>query len=161
MNRPKTYAWIASLATLGAILASVLLPRGGNPYVRGLGVLLLASAAVFIFIPFMLLRKYGALEAGESYQETRTVVDHGLYAITRHPQYLGYMLLAWGFAGLSQHWGTALLAVVSIVAFYGQAVKEEQYALTRFRCAYERYLRRVPRFNIVLGLIRLARDGER
>jgi hypothetical protein len=72
--------------------------------------------------------------------QTGAVVDRGVYAITRHPQYLGYMLLACGFALLSQHWLAILLAAVCVTCFYLQAVSEEEYCLAQLGSAYERYL---------------------
>ena len=120
---------------------------------------MLLLAGVFIFVPFYLLAKHGETKDGQTYMQARIVVDRGLYAITRHPQYLGYMFLACGFALLSQHWVTVLLAVVGVTFFYLQAVREERYCLAQLGEPYEQYLRRIPRFNIVLGMIRLARGG--
>jgi protein-S-isoprenylcysteine O-methyltransferase Ste14 len=160
LKRPKFFAWLASLVTISLILATQLLARGDNAYLRGAGVFLSALAAVFIFTPFVLLRKYGWAEDGKAYMQTRAVVDRGLYAITRHPQYLGYMLLACGFALLSQHWVAVLLAAVGVTLFYVQAVREERYCLAQLEELYQQYLRRVPRFNIVLGIVRLLQRSN-
>jgi protein-S-isoprenylcysteine O-methyltransferase Ste14 len=89
--------------------------------------------------------------------QTQAVVDRGLYAITRHPQYLGYMLLVAGFALLLQHWLSTILALMSIVFFYRQAMHEERYCLAKFGVWYEQYIMRVPRFNLVAGIVRLVR----
>ena len=91
--------------------------------------------------------------------QTDAVVDQGLYAITRHPQYLGYIFLACGFALLSQHWAAFLLAAAGSTFFYLQAVREERSCFARFGEPYEQYLWRVPRFNIVLGIVRLLQRG--
>ena len=152
---PVLFAWLASAATVALIVTIQFLPRGGNPYLRGTGVLVLLLAGVFIFKPFYLLAKYGKPRAGGTNLQSRQVVDRGLYAITRHPQYLGYSLLASGFALLSQHWAAILLAVIGITCFYIQAGHEEEAYLVQFGEPYARYQRRVPRFNIVLGLWRV------
>jgi protein-S-isoprenylcysteine O-methyltransferase Ste14 len=157
LESSKVVAWLAALATLGTILAPQFLERGDNVYLRGAGLLLLALAAVLIFSPFFLLRKHGQIEGDGTYMQTRIVVDEGLYAITRHPQYLGYMLLAWGFAALSQHWLTVLLAGVSTMLFYLQAAAEERTCLARLGEPYKQYLQRVPRFNLILGIVRRMR----
>jgi protein-S-isoprenylcysteine O-methyltransferase Ste14 len=136
------------------------LPRGDNRYLRGTGVFVLILAGVFAFAPFHALRKHGRTQHGKTYMETDAVVDQGLYSITRHPQYLGYMLLACGFALLSQHWVALLLAVVGVTLFYHQAVKEEKYCLDRLGEPYEQYLRRIPRFNVILGIVRLLRRSQ-
>jgi protein-S-isoprenylcysteine O-methyltransferase Ste14 len=159
LKLPKLFAWLASLVTVGTILVPQFLPRGDDLYLRGAGVFLLALAAVFIFTPFFLLKKYGRIEGGKTTMQTRAVVDQGLYAITRHPQYLGYILLAWGFAALSQHWLAVLLAAVGATFFYLQAVREERCCLSQFGERYEQYRQRVPRFNIILGMICLLQGG--
>jgi protein-S-isoprenylcysteine O-methyltransferase Ste14 len=93
--------------------------------------------------------------------QTDVVVDRGLYAVVRHPQYLGYILLGCGFALLSQHRVSVLLAVIAAVLFYAQAVAEERACLAEFGEPYARYCRRVPRFSVILGLFRLLRGGNR
>ena len=150
---PKLFAWLASAATVFLIVITQFLPRGDDPYLRGAGVSLLPVAGLFIFWPFYLLAKHGG--EGESYMQGRVVVDRGLYAITRHPQYLGYVFLACGFALLSQHWVAILLAVIGATFFYLQAVREERYCLAQLGEPYEQYLQRVPRFNFILGIVRL------
>jgi len=127
---PKLFAWIASVVVVSLIIITQFLPRGGNPYLRGAGVLVLLLGGVFIFAPFHLLTKYGRAEDGKPYMQANIVVDQGLYAVTCHPQYLGYMLLACGFALMSQHWITVLLAAAGLTFFYLQAVEEEKYCLT-------------------------------
>lgn len=102
--------------------------------------------------------KHGRAESGRSYLGTTVVVDHGVYAVVRHPQYLGYMMFAGGFALLWQHWGTLLLAAVAVLGFDRQAIGEEAYCLARFGEPYAQYCRRVPRYNLAVGLSRLARE---
>ena len=151
---PKLFAWLASAVTVSLIIVTQFLPRGDDPYLRGTGVFVLLLAGVFIFGPFYLLTKHGGKD-GQTYMQARIVVDRGLYAITRHPQYLGYVFLACGFALLSQHWVAVLLAVVGATFFYLQAVREERYCLAQLGEPYEQYLGRVPRFNLILGIIHL------
>jgi len=160
LKPPKLFAWLASVVTISLIVVTQFLPRGGNPVLRGAGVLVLLLAGVFIFVPFYLLARHGGKDGG-TYMQASVVVDRGLYAITRHPQYLGYILLACGFALLSQHWVALLLAAIGATFFYLQALREERYCLAQFGKPYEQYLRRVPRFNIVLGMIRFARGGKK
>jgi len=157
LRAPDLLAWLASLAAIGVIAANLLLPRGDNAYLRGGGVVALLLGAGFGFVPFVQLRKHGRAEDGQTYMATQAVADRGLYAVTRHPQYLGYMLLACGFGLLSQHWAALLLAAVTVVLFYRQAVEEERQCLDRLGEPYERYMRRVPRFNVFVGLARLVR----
>jgi protein-S-isoprenylcysteine O-methyltransferase Ste14 len=159
LKPPSFFAWLASPTVVSVMLVNLFLQRGDNPYLRGAGLMALVLASVFIFAPFFLLPKYGQSKDGATYMQTGAVADRGLYAITRHPQYLGYVLLAGGFALLSQHWLAVLLAVLGATFFYLQAMREERYCLAQFGEPYEQYIRRVPRFNIMLGLMRLLRRG--
>jgi len=152
---PKLLAWLAAVVTVTLVIAAQFLPRGDNPVLRGTGVFVLLLGGVFIFTPFYLLSKHGGGKADRTYMQAGKVVDQGLYAITRHPQYLGYMFLGCGFALLSQHRAAVLLAIVGNLLFYLQAVLEERYCLTQFGEPYAQYLRRVPRFNILLGILRI------
>jgi len=156
---PKLLAWFASLVTISLLLVAQFLARGDDPYLRGTGVFLLLMAGVFIFAPFYLLTKHGGKD-GQTYMQARIVVDQGLYAITRHPQYLGHMFFACGFALLSQHWVAVLLATVGATLFYMQALREERYCLAQLGEPYKQYLQRVPRFNLILGIIRLLRGSN-
>jgi protein-S-isoprenylcysteine O-methyltransferase Ste14 len=154
LGPPRLFAWLASLVTISLVSASQLLARGDNPYLRGAGVLVLLLAGVFVLAPFLALPGYGRTKQGSTYMQTTTVVDQGLYAISRHPQYTGYMLLACGFALLSQHRAASVLAILSVTLFYLQAVREEAYCLARLGEAYARYIQRVPRFNFLFGILR-------
>jgi protein-S-isoprenylcysteine O-methyltransferase Ste14 len=161
LKPPKLCAWIAAAATISLIIIIQFLPRGRDPYLRATGVFVLLLAGVFVFAPFYLLAKHGRRKDGQTYMQASIVVDRGLYAITRHPQYLGYTLLACGFSLLFQHWAVVLLAVVGATFFYLQAVREERYCLAEFGGPYEQYRQRVPRFNVILGIVRLLRGSGR
>jgi len=64
LKPPSLLAWLASLATVSLMLVNLFLPRGGNAYLRGAGAVLLVLSSVFIFAPFVLLRKHGRTEVG-------------------------------------------------------------------------------------------------
>lgn len=159
MSTPKTFAWLASLTLIGLIAAAVILPHGNSQLLKIAGVILLALAAALIFIPIFQLSKFGNKKDETNYMETTTVVDQGLYGIIRHPQYLGYMLMAIGFAGITQQWVIYLITVVTITFFYIQSVQEERHCTGRFSESYNDYLERVPRFNLFLGIWRKARKN--
>ncbi len=157
---PSLFAWLASASMVLLILAVEFLPHGNHQVLRITGITLLLVAAVFIFTPFYLLSKYGNKQDGQTYMQAGEVVQQSLYALIRHPQYLGYMLLACGFTLLSQHWVAILLASVSIVFFYIQASQEERHCLDQYGEPYARYLQRVPRFNLILGIWSILRGKE-
>ena len=136
-------------------IAVQFLSSGKDKILRSSGLLMLLVAVIFIFTPFYILTKHGGSKTGESYMQTNQVVYQGLYALTRHPQYLGYCLMVIGFALIWQHWETFLLAFTCVICFYVQAVLEERYCRNKFGDPYAAYLQRVPRFNIFVGLWRV------
>ncbi len=148
------YSKVASVLLVILLFLTIFLPERENPYLRAAGVLTLILAALFIFLPFYYLSRYGQPVKGDTYLQSNQVVDHGPYAIVRHPQYLGYSLLGCGFAILRQNWVIVLLAVFGTVFFYLQAVEEEKICLSRFGDDYAKYSQHVPRFNFILGLMR-------
>jgi len=148
------YSQIASVLLVVLLFLTIFLPERENPYLRVAGVFTLALATIFVLLPFYYLSRFGQPAKGETYLQTRQVVNRGPYAIVRHPQYLGYSLLGCGFALLRQHWVIILLAVLGTVFFYLQAVEEEKICLARFGEDYAQYSLHVPRFNFILGMMR-------
>lgn len=135
--------------------------RGTNDVLHTVGTIVLLSSPLFMFAPFYLLKRYGHLATGARFFETTRVVDRGLYAIMRHPQYFGYILLVLGFTLHSQHYSTAIIGGAAILLFYIQSVREERFCVERLGAEYVDYMRRVPRFNILLGSLRYLARGSR
>jgi protein-S-isoprenylcysteine O-methyltransferase Ste14 len=81
-------------------------------------------------------------------------VDSGVYTIVRHPQYTGLFLFNLALILISQHWVVTVIGVVSMVLTYISMVQEEHGLLQKFGNEYKEYMERVPRMNVVLGVIR-------
>jgi protein-S-isoprenylcysteine O-methyltransferase Ste14 len=151
---PAAWHWLGTLSAAALVVMQFFLPRGENGPVRAVGIGSLALSVLFMFPPFVLLKRYGRPRQGQPYFCTTTVVDRGVFAIVRHPQYLGYVLLVLGFAALSQHPVAAVLALLSACSFYLQALREESFCKRQLGESYGAYMRRVPRFNFLAGLFR-------
>ncbi len=79
-------------------------------------------------------------------QRRRTLATGGVYAYVRHPQYVGFVLVMFGFL---LQWPTLLtLAMFPVLVFMYTSLAriEEREALAEFRSDYERYMRGVPGF---------------
>jgi len=150
---PYIYDLIASILTFTILILSNILPRGENSYLKIAGVCLLVCAASIWVLPFFHLKKYGNVNEGDNYYETNNVVEKGIYGIVRHPQYLAYILFVIGFTLLSQNLIIIIIALISILLFYVHTIDEEKNLRDRFSEAYEAYCSRVPRFNILAGII--------
>ena len=151
--------WIGALLAAAVIGADQLLPRGAGAELKAVGVVVLVGAAVLMFVPFVQLPRMGGTPRGRPYFETAHIADRGLYGVVRHPQYLGYILLVLGFAALSQHLVTVSLAVLAVGFFLVQAMAEEKLLARRFGAAWNEYSARVPRLNILAGVIRWLRGS--
>lgn len=152
---PRAFGLLASFSAVGVIVTNMLLGSGSSSILRAAGVILLLLSVVFMFPSFVLFKKYGRVSEGGTYMHTTAVVDQGLYAVVRHPQYLGYMLLSGGFALVTQHWLPVVCGIAAIAGFYLQARAEERYCAAQLGSPYDDYMRRVPRFNVLVGIIRV------
>lgn len=157
---PARSFWLVAAALVVLIAAAVLTGNRPAPLMRGLSFTLLGLGSVFVGLPFLQLRRYGGAPPGGSYMAITTVAERGLYAIVRHPQYLGCDFLVWGIATSALQWGTILPAVVFTAALSRLTRAEEQRLLDRFGETYRSYMRTVPRFGLVTGLIRYLRRAR-
>ena len=88
---------------------------------------------------------------------TTVLVDSGTYAIVRHPQFLGVILLLCASILITQHWLTAIMGAPCIVQMPIWMREAEEHLILKFGDDYKRYMERVPRINFLLGIIRLLR----
>ena len=113
------------------------------------------------WLPILILRRKAGVQKGEGYVHTTLLVESGLYRVVRHPQYLSMMLLSLALILISQHWSVALIGVAVMVSVYLVMRNEDGRLVEKFGDDYKRYMQAVPRANIVVGLVRLARRGAR
>ena len=107
----------------------------------------------FGLAPIFIFRKKGGVSHGESYVKTTRLVDTGLYAIVRHPQYVAGLLLGLSMMLLCQHWLVIVLGLVSLVLFYLDIRAADQEGIEKFGEEYRDYMQRVPRANFLLGIV--------
>ena len=112
------------------------------------------SGLVFGWLPVIEFRKKGRVKSGKSYIHTTQLVDTGIYSIVRHPQYVTFIL--WSIAGmlLFQHWIVILLGIPIFPLTYVDLVRADEEATKKFGDDYEIYMKKVPRANFLLGIIR-------
>ena len=112
------------------------------------------SGIVFGMLPVMEFRKKGRVRQGKSYIHTTQLVDTGIYSIVRHPQFVTFIL--WTFAGmlLFQHWIIIFLGIPIIPLTYIDLIRADKSSIKKFGEDYEAYMKKVPRANFLLGIIR-------
>jgi protein-S-isoprenylcysteine O-methyltransferase Ste14 len=146
---------ILTIAAVGQIILSfVLYKDDGISAVRITGWIILWISAVFGWLPIHTLKKWGK-PGGRGYVRTTVLVDRGVYAIVRHPQYLAGILMGLALPLIAQHWIVAMLGAIVIFIDYMDTFAEEKDNVKKFGEKYERYRESVPRVNFFVGLIRL------
>jgi protein-S-isoprenylcysteine O-methyltransferase Ste14 len=117
------------------------------------------SGMIFGALPVFEFRKKGEVQKGQSYIRTTKLVDTGIYSVVRHPQYVTFILF--GIAGilLFQHWIVILLGLPIIPLTYIDLIKADNDAIEKFGEDYKAYMKKVPRANFFLGIIRRFRKN--
>jgi len=118
------------------------------------------SGLIFGMLPTFEFRKKGRVREGKSYIHTTKLVDTGIYSIVRHPQYVTFIL--WAIAGmlLFQHWIIIILGIPVIPLTYIDLIKADKDSIEKFGDDYKKYMKKVPRANFLLGIIRLLRNTK-
>ena len=118
------------------------------------------SGIVFGMLPVFEFRKKGGVKKGQSYIHTTKLVDTGIYSVVRHPQYVTYIL--WALSGmlLFQHWIVILLGAPVIPLTYIDLIRADKACVERFGDDYKAYMKKVPRANFLLGIIRRLRKNQ-
>ena len=119
------------------------------------------SGVVFGWLPVIEFRKKGGVIRGKSYIHTTRLVDTGIYSIVRHPQFVTFML--WAVAGvlLFQHWIVVLLGIPIFPLTYVDLIRADRDAIEKFGDEYKAYMKKVPRANFLLGIIRRIRKSKK
>ena len=109
---------------------------------------------IFAQIPVWIFKKYGKTTKGKSYIYTNKLVDKGLYAILRHPQYTSWILISVAVTCLTQLWYNFILTAIVSIMIYIIIIKADKELIQKFGEKYKIYMKKVPRTNFILGVIR-------
>ncbi|MBU0491611.1 MAG: isoprenylcysteine carboxylmethyltransferase family protein [Chloroflexi bacterium] len=160
MNRVKggfLFGMASALLVLGWLLYFLLLHDPVLEILVYAGWITLVVGLVLIVLPILALRGKGNPEQGEDFTRTTIIVDSGIYAVVRHPLYLGWSLMYVAVLLFGQHWLIVVIGAVGIVCMYLISKQEEQDLVEKFGDAYERYRESVPAMNLATGVVRLLR----
>jgi protein-S-isoprenylcysteine O-methyltransferase Ste14 len=118
------------------------------------------SGIVFGMLPVMEFRKKGRVRRGKSYIHTTQLVETGIYSVVRHPQYVTFILWAFAAMLLFQHWIIVLLGIPIIPLTYIDLMRADKDSIEKFGADYAAYMKKVPRANFLLGIIRQLRHRK-
>jgi protein-S-isoprenylcysteine O-methyltransferase Ste14 len=102
------------------------------------------ASTVLIFGGFVLLAS--AWRVLHAAQASNRLATTGSYARVRHPQYVAFVLIMFGFL---LQWPTLLTLImfpILVFMYVRLALREEREAQAQFGAEYERYAERTPRF---------------
>jgi protein-S-isoprenylcysteine O-methyltransferase Ste14 len=134
--------------------------QNGSLALRIIGWAIWVISCIFAFLPMVILRNKGGVQKGKSFVHTTILVDSSLYALVRHPQYLGWLLFNLALFLIAQHWVVIVIGLVSMLFVYILIVQADREGIQKFGDAYVHYMQRVPQINFILGALRYLKSGE-
>lgn len=149
-----TITWVALLAQI--VLTFALWPNYYDIYALVIfGYILWGFSIIFGILPILTFRKLGGVPKKSSYIKTTKIVDTGIYAIVRHPQYLAGIFWSLALVFISQHWVVDILCVPVIIATYVDSLNANKTLIAKFGDDYTEYMERVPNLNALWGIVLL------
>jgi protein-S-isoprenylcysteine O-methyltransferase Ste14 len=125
------------------------------------GWLVIAAGVIIVFAAGHEFREKGGVPEGKHLVHTTRLVDSGIYAVIRHPQYRGFILIVLGPVLMSQHWLSVISGYIGSVLFHKDVQNEERSNIEKFGDEYRQYMKNVPGMNLLIGVVRLLRGKER
>ncbi|MCW3990298.1 MAG: hypothetical protein NWE88_09510 [Candidatus Bathyarchaeota archaeon] len=115
------------------------------------------SALIMVQAAFLRAKKGGCGWKGES--ETIMLVTEGIYGVVRQPAHLSSGLILLSLTISLSEWLpftflSAMGIILVFVGFYYSSIEEEELNLLKWGDDYRQYMKEVPRFNFILGLLR-------
>jgi len=105
-------------------------------------------------LPRSAFKKYGELQEGKRFFESAKLVDKGIYGVIRHPYWLSWILLSFSLMLLSQYWIMILLGSIACILIYVETFDLDTNLIKKFGDDYINYKKKVPRLNLLCGLIK-------
>ena len=132
---------------------NIMLSRAGIISLQYMSILFFLVGIMLIVSSFISLKLIGKPSKG--LENTTKMIHKGIFKILRHPLYLGLSLLTIGFLFAYQAYILIIIVLVAVVLFYIASRFEDDYNINKFGSSYKEYMQKVPRWNFILGLIRL------
>ena len=143
------------------VLSFLLYNPEGIQTLRMVGWIVLFVSAIFGWLPIFTFREKGKVPKGKSFVHTTVLVDTGIYAVVRHPQFLAGILLCLSLILIVQHWMITVLGIVGMIIFYQSILDGDKSGIEKFGDDYKNYMQKVPRMNFLVGILRLLRHRNK
>ena len=164
----KNILWSTLMTILGIVcfpanplVLTGVLETTSYPALFIVGWVVWAFGMVLVMAPIVVFPRHGVVGKGKSFVNTTRLVDTGIYGMVRHPQYLGGIFAIFVTTLLwYPHWLFGVLGAIGIATVYMGAREEDQRLVQQFGDDYIHYMQKVPRMNIVAGIVRRLRPTK-
>jgi len=147
-ERGHLIAHIAYIGLYGMLIISTIIHYNSTDLAKLVyaGWIILAFGIVFLL--------WSSKSRKKGHTEGIGLVESGMYAFVRHPEFLGHILIISALIIISQHWISVIVGAILIVLLCLAMIEEEKRNIEKFGDAYRDYMKRVPRINLIAGIIR-------
>ena len=132
---------------------------------------ILIYISIAFFISAIILTVWSSqynIRKGGAHSEDYTIIlfKNGPYRLLRHPSHLAWSVFFITIPIMLSKWVPfTILCIIGIIAmvslhYYGSIIEERRLNLRKWGDDYRLYMKEVPRWNIVLGLVRLCRKNK-
>jgi len=144
---------------LSLILLTTLFYNSANLQIMLYAGWLLLVLGVIILFASVKSRKKGYIT--EKGIKKEILVDTGIYAYVRHPEYLGHILIIFSLILMAQCWINIMVGSTLIALLFFAIIEEEKRNIRKFGHAYKNYMKSVPSMNLFAGIFKqLTRKKE-
>jgi protein-S-isoprenylcysteine O-methyltransferase Ste14 len=113
-------------------------------FIDWIALALLITGAVILFSSTFKLNK--ALVFGLSSSDDHQLQTNGIYSISRHPFYLGFIFILFSSCLFNPHYINILAFIGAWIIHHFIMIKEEQFLLSQYGEEYNQYMKRVKRY---------------
>ena len=115
-----------------------------NKYIDIIALAFLIIGTVILFLSTIKLNK--DLVFGLSSSETHQLQTNGIYSISRHPFYLGFILILFSSCLFNPHYLNILAFIGAWIIHHFIMIREEQFLFSQYGDEYRQYTKRVNRY---------------
>ena len=106
-----------------------------------IGIIVWVFGMVLVMAPIVMFPRKGGVAKGKAFVNTTHLVDTGIFAIIRHPQYTGGIYAIFLTTILwYPHWLFVVLGILGIAVIYMGCREEDQRMIDKFGDDYKSYI---------------------
>ncbi|RLI80508.1 hypothetical protein DRP05_00625 [Archaeoglobales archaeon] len=109
----------------------------------------------WITLIFGIVVLLGSIQSRKKAHFEETLVESGIYAIVRHPEFLVHILIILSLILITQQVVNLVIGAILILLLYFAMIEEEKRNIDKFGDTYRSYMQRVPRINLLVGIKRM------